>query len=121
MVGVPLEELQYLNPKYYNDIIPGAGGKCVVTVPYSYSSAWLAADQDSLYLHNASKYLSEKVVRDVSEGKASGGGARQVYTVRSGDTLSHIARRYHVSVKQLRTWNHLRSDRLSIGQKIYIY
>lgn len=124
VVGVPLEELQYLNPEYYNDIVPGAGGKCPVTIPYDYSAAWLAADQDSLYLHNAAKYLSEQVIKDISEGKSAGGGgggARVCHTVRSGDTLSHIARRYHVSVKQLMNWNHLRSDRLSIGQKIYIY
>ena len=124
VVGVPLEELQYLNPEYYNEIVPGAGGKCTVTIPYDYSSAWLAADQDSLYLHNAGKYLSEQVMKDISEGKSGGSGggsARVCHTVKSGDTLSHIARRYHVSVKQLMSWNHLRSDRLSIGQKIYIY
>lgn len=124
VVGVPVEELQYLNPEYYNDIVPGAGGKCTVTIPYEYSSAWLSADQDSLYLHNAAQYLSEQVMKDVSEGKAGSsgnGGARVCYTVKSGDTLSHIARRYHVSVKQLMSWNHLRSDRLSIGQKIYVY
>ena len=46
---------------------------------------------------------------------------KTVYVVKSGDTLSHIARRYHTSVKQLMSWNHLHSDRLSIGQKIYIY
>ena len=123
VVGVPLQELQYLNPKYYNDIIPGNGGECVVNVPYSWSAAWLAADRDSLYSHNAKLYLSDQVLKDVSEGKGSGsgGGARTVYTVRSGDTLSHISRRYHVSVKQIMNWNHMRSDRLSIGQKIYIY
>lgn len=124
VVGVPLQELQYLNPKYYNDIIPGSGGVCTVNVPYNWSAAWLAADQDSLYNHNAKLYLSDQVLKDVSKGKSSGSGgsgARTVYVVRSGDTLSHIARRYHVSIRQLMNWNHMRSDRLSIGQKIYIY
>ena len=120
VVGVPMDELRYLNPKYYNDIIPGSSGVCAVNVPYEWSAAWLAADQDSLYLHKASELLSEQVIKDIESG-TSKGGARQVYVVRSGDTLSHIARRYHVSVKQLISWNHLRSDRLSIGQKIYIY
>lgn len=123
VVGVPLQDLQYLNPKYYNDIIPGSGGEYIVNVPYSWSAAWLAADQDSLYSHNASLYLSEHVLKDASSGSSgsSTGGACTVYKVRSGDTLSHIARKYHVSVKQLMNWNHMRSDRLSIGQKIYIY
>ena len=123
VVGVPFEDLQYLNPKYYNDIIPGNNKTYVLNIPYNWSSAFLAAEPDSLYSHNASLYLSEQVLKDISEGKASssGSGSKTVYVVRSGDTLSHIARRYRVSVKQLMNWNHLRSDRLSIGQKIYIY
>lgn len=45
-----------------------------------------------------------------------------IYRVKSGDTLSHIAVRYHVTVAQLQKWNHLRStDNISIGQKIKIY
>ena len=125
VVGIPLEDLQYLNPKYYNDIVPGNNGTCVLNVPYKWSAAFLAAEPDSIYAHNASVYLSEQVLKDISEGKAPAGGgssgSKTCYTVRSGDTLSHIARRYRVSVRQIMSWNHLRSDRLSIGQKIYIY
>ena len=123
VVGVPLDDLRYLNPKYYNDIVPGSGGICTLNIPFEWSAGFMGSDQDSLYKHKASEYLSDQVLKDIESGKtsAAGGNARTVYTVRSGDTLSHIARRYHTSVKQLMSWNHLRSDRLSIGQKIYIY
>lgn len=120
-VGVPLDQLKDLNPKYYNDVVPGAAGTCILIVPEEWSEAYMAVEPDSLYSHNASKYLSEQVVKDIAAGKSAGGGSKTCYVVRKGDTLSHIARRYRVSVKQLMTWNHLRSDRLSIGQKIYIY
>ena len=118
-IGVPLDELKYLNPKYYRDIIPGDSGSCTLILPEYWTEAYLAVEPDSLYAHNASVYLSEKVLKDLAAGKQEGSG--KVYTVRSGDTLSHIAKRHGVSVKQLMQWNHLRSDRLSIGQKIYIY
>lgn len=121
VVGVPLEEIKYLNPKYYNDIVPGSGGTCTLILPEKWTDAYIDAAADTLYTHKASEYLSEKVIRDISEGKASGGSSKTCYVVKSGDTLSHIARRYRVSVKQLMNWNHLRSDRLSIGQKIFIY
>ena len=123
VVGIPYDELRYLNPQYYNDIIPGSSGTHAVTVPYSWSAAWLAAEPDSLYSHNAKLYLSDQVMKDISEGKAAkeGGNMRTCYVVKKGDTLSYIARRYRVSVSQLKAWNHLRSDRLSIGQKIYIH
>ncbi|HLI18912.1 MAG TPA: substrate-binding domain-containing protein [Rhodanobacteraceae bacterium] len=40
------------------------------------------------------------------------------YTVVSGDTLSKIARDHSVSVEDLRTWNHLHSDMLKVGQEL---
>jgi peptidoglycan DL-endopeptidase LytE len=40
------------------------------------------------------------------------------YTVRSGDCLSKIAKGNHVSVTQLKGWNHLASDRIKINQKL---
>jgi LysM repeat protein len=42
-----------------------------------------------------------------------------VHHVRAGDTLAGIAKRYHVSVRALRQWNHV-GDILHVGQKIYI-
>lgn len=43
------------------------------------------------------------------------------YTVKSGDTLSGIARKYHVKVSDLKKWNHLKNDIIKIDQKLKIY
>ncbi|MCS7155579.1 MAG: LysM peptidoglycan-binding domain-containing protein [Bacteroidota bacterium] len=42
------------------------------------------------------------------------------HTVRRGETLSAIARRYGVSIAQLRQWNGLASNRLRVGQRLLI-
>jgi membrane-bound lytic murein transglycosylase D len=42
------------------------------------------------------------------------------YTVRQGDTLGAIARRYGVTVSQLQAWNGLKGTRLSIGQVLQV-
>jgi membrane-bound lytic murein transglycosylase D len=47
------------------------------------------------------------------------GEVRQVHRVKSGDTLSGIARRYHVRVSDLKRWNQ-GVGVLRINQKIYI-
>ncbi len=44
----------------------------------------------------------------------------KTHTVKSGETLSHIARKYGVSVKQIKEWNKLKSDIIQIGQKLII-
>lgn len=43
-----------------------------------------------------------------------------IYTVKAGDTLFSIARRYRTTVKNLRTLNNLQTDILTIGQQLII-
>ena len=48
--------------------------------------------------------------------------SRQIYyTVRYGDTLSELAIKHHTSVRKLKKWNGLRSDRIYSGQKLKIW
>jgi phosphate transport system substrate-binding protein len=42
------------------------------------------------------------------------------YTVDKGDTLSRIARKYSVSVADLRKWNDLKNDMLQVGQVLQL-
>jgi LysM repeat protein len=44
----------------------------------------------------------------------------QIYWVKSGDTLTGIAKHYHISVKKIQAWNKLDSDFLKPGEKLKI-
>lgn len=46
--------------------------------------------------------------------------AGATHTVRKGDTLTGIARRYGISTTQLKAWNGIRSNRLIAGQKLAV-
>jgi membrane-bound lytic murein transglycosylase D len=46
---------------------------------------------------------------------------RVVHRVKSGDTLSSIARQYGTTVAQLKKWNSLRSNTLRVGQRLTIW
>ncbi len=54
----------------------------------------------------------------LSKNKSS---QRVYYTVRYGDTLSEIAIKYGVSIKKIKRWNRLSSDKIVIGQKLIIW
>jgi murein DD-endopeptidase MepM/ murein hydrolase activator NlpD len=54
------------------------------------------------------------------KSSSSSSGNYQYYRVKSGDTLSHIAGRYHTSVSKLKSLNGLRSDFLSVGQRLRV-
>ncbi len=43
------------------------------------------------------------------------------YSVKQGDTLSAISRKYRVSVANIKRWNNLRSDMIRVGQRLKIY
>jgi LysM repeat protein len=47
-------------------------------------------------------------------------GGSQTYSVKSGDTLTSIASHFGVSIKALRSVNHLTTDKIRVGQKLII-
>lgn len=57
----------------------------------------------------------ESIIRD-----REGTRGTTYYTVRSGDTLTRIARMHDMTVEQLRDLNNLQSDMLSIGQQLTV-
>jgi len=44
----------------------------------------------------------------------------RVYTVRKGDKLSLISKKFGVSSQNLMLWNNLRSSKVKVGQKLYL-
>ncbi|HUL45117.1 MAG TPA: DUF4340 domain-containing protein [Bacteroidota bacterium] len=48
-------------------------------------------------------------------------GDLTVYTVKKGETMQTIAKRYNVSVEQILKWNLLKSISVKPGQELYIY
>ena len=129
LLGIPLDDLRDLNPQYHKDILPGASGDEVLRIPFNYTSAFLDL-QDSVYNYRKEELLTAKVQdgrevisgRPVPTARPSAGGTGQwvYYKVKSGDTLSRIAQRNHCTVKQLKSWNNLKSDRISIGQRLKV-
>jgi membrane-bound lytic murein transglycosylase D len=125
LVGIPIEVLESMNPQYIRDIIPGNSKEYILRIPYSYSGEFIA-HEDSLYTYKKDFYFDpqtltpSKTTRSTPAASGNGGGTI-VYKVKSGDSLGKIAKKYHVTVKQLKQWNKLRSDVVRIGQRITIY
>lgn len=124
VMGIPMDDIRDLNPQYFKDYVPAEGGTEVLRLPYTYSSSFLEL-QDSIYRYKADILLSGKIIdgRELVEGRpvpTSTGTQWVYYKVKSGDNLSKIAKKYHTTVKQLKTWNNLKSDVLHIGQRLKV-
>ncbi|MCW9706997.1 LysM peptidoglycan-binding domain-containing protein [Fodinibius salsisoli] len=48
-------------------------------------------------------------------------GKAQTHTVSSGETLFSISKKYQVSIAELKSWNDLAANNLSVGQTLTIY
>ena len=121
LVGISVEELENLNPQYIKDIVPGNSKPYILRIPFNYSSAFIA-NEDSLYTHRAEELFNPQTLESVTSSSASSStGERVAYKVKNGDNLGKIAARYRVTVNQLKSWNHLRSNTIRVGQTLYIY
>ena len=120
LTGVSVEMLKKLNPQYVHDIVPGtAKEEYVLRLPYQYTTKFIE-NEDSVYAYNAKEYFSPSTLQNIAVSGSSS-SQRIAYKVKSGDYLGRIASRYHVTVKQIMEWNHLRNTNLRVGQVLYIY
>ena len=106
-----VDEVRFLNPGLRCSVIPA------LDVPYAFK---LPSDKTQLFdqFRDSIIFLSANAKQQYYYG-ATGSG--RVYVVRSGDNLGKIAGKYHVSVAQIKQWNHLHSNVIRTGQKLRIY
>lgn len=116
VLQISLEEVRSLNPQYRRDIIPGNIRPYTLVLPSQQIYAYIEAE-DEILAHDAQLYAQRTVVEP--EGVAP--GTMVYHKVRKGETLSKIARKYGVSVSNLRRWNNLRKNSyLRIGQRLAV-
>ena len=76
-----------------------------------------------LKLKNNYETLAEAVVKSLVEyigANYTSNTQNNLYTVKSGDTLWNIAKKYDITVNELKQLNNLSSNSLKIGQKLKI-
>ncbi len=120
---VPMDQLVAANPKVKNTLSIGQ----VVLVPRSLAvltNPAAAPDNTAVAANPAPKRdkpdKPEKSTRVAPSSAAGSASGAQTHTVASGQTLSAIARKYHVSVADLRRWNNLKNDNLRLKQRLVV-
>ena len=127
-IDVSLEVLQMLNPEYILSIIPATTKAYPLTLPTERITDFII-NQDSIFAKD-SLYLGEYVVEanleakrneKAPETKRNESRPAKYHTVKKGDVLGAIAKKYGCTVKQLMSWNGLKNaDALRIGQRLRV-
>jgi membrane-bound lytic murein transglycosylase D len=132
--GIPLKQLEFLNPQYRFSIVPVAGRYSELAVPAGYWDDFVLW-QDSVYnAYDSSlfqlttqkieyppapgrQYRGETVKNLEIEGKT-----KLKYTLQSGDILGVIAEKYDVEVEDLKYWNNISNERkIQAGKSLDIF
>ncbi|MCD7899917.1 MAG: transglycosylase SLT domain-containing protein [Bacteroides sp.] len=133
LCNVSIEQLKSLNPQYKRNIIPGDVKPYTLRLPHGQLCAFIDKE-DSIYSHRASELFTNRrqVEAKRNTGTASKTAVRSSATtaksnkvvyhkIRSGETLSTIARKYKVTVNNLKRWNNLRNNNIRAGKQLKIY
>ncbi|STY44600.1 Muramidase-2 precursor [Listeria grayi] len=86
--------------------------------------SWNSLKSDTIYVGQklkVSKAASAPASKPAaSKPAAPAASTAKTYTVVSGDNLSKIAKKYKVTVANLKSWNSLKSDTIYVGQKLKV-
>lgn len=129
VLGISYDEIKSLNPQYKKDIIPAFSQPMPVRLRSNDLLRYIAM-ADSVPRYNYDTYFNPTKDLNVvasSNGTVTDDGMMIVqktpnkyHTVRKGETLGKIASKYHTSVGNIKSWNHLRSTNLRVGQKLIV-
>lgn len=115
-MNLPKEEVAFLNPMYKAGIIPAYNGKTYSLRLPSDQILNFASNEQAIYGYKTKAGVEkEKLVAEIKHATD-----KQYHTVRSGESLGLIARKYNVTVTQIKQWNNLKGTMIHPGQKLVI-
>ena len=115
---IDTETLRGLNPQYKENVIPGKFLPGSLRLPEDKIRDFILSG-DSIYNYEREKYFSAEKVKELKNQATNSGFV--IHKIRSGESLSTIARRYRVTIAELKRWNGLRSSNIVAGKTLKIY
>ncbi len=114
--------MKVLNPMYKLHVVPAPrDGKMYALVLPRAAVASFQECADSAYAaSNKTRVRPESPEPQTTTASSAPASSTKRHTVRSGETLSAIARKYGVRVSDIQKWNGLRGTTIQIGQRLIV-
>jgi membrane-bound lytic murein transglycosylase D len=116
-IGMDIQQIRMLNPVYKRDYIPART---------TYSLLVLPADKTNQYLKNEVNILGfasppADYNQLVARAGNTDGRTKIIHEVKAGEYTHKIAMMYNVTLENIRAWNHLSGNEVTVGQKLVIW
>jgi membrane-bound lytic murein transglycosylase D len=117
ILDISISELEFLNPAYKINVIPFIDERAYhLVLPVSKMGVFVQ-NESEIYNH----FSALDALKQKSYPKYSEEDERIVHRVRNGEYLGKIASRYGCSVSKIKKWNNLKSDAISVGQRLILF
>ena len=131
--NIDIEQLRTLNPSYRRDIAPGATKLSAIRLPQTEVGKFIDM-QDSIYAYNAEALFTKRATVEVndntptytrssssrSKSKKRTSRRGKTVTIKSGQTLSEIAKKNGTTVAKLKKLNGLKGNNIRAGKKLRV-
>ena len=133
--NIDIEQLRTLNPSYRRDIAPGATKLSAIRLPQIEVGKFIDM-QDSIYAYNAEALFTKRATVEVNDdaptykrstssrsrikSKKRTSSRGKTVTIKSGQTLSEIAKKNGTTVAKLKKLNGLKGTNIRAGKKLRV-
>lgn len=124
LLDISVDQLQFLNPSYKRDFIPYIADKPhYLRLPLD-KIAILTSNEDKIYAYAAYDFNKREKPFTSNEAYATSSESltskTRFHKVKRGETLGGISQKYGVSLSQLKKWNNLKTNTISMGRNLKI-
>lgn len=116
VLDMPVEDIAFLNPSFLLEVIPETDKFHVLTLPKSKVATFIN-NEETIYAYKSPR---ESRIDSLMSIKRALPVASKTHVVRSGESISTIARKYGVTVNEIKKWNKLKSTKLQRGQRLKV-
>lgn len=116
-----IEELKYYNPALRKGIIPFTSEKISLTLPYNKAIKFIQLGNDTGFKARIDNNMMA-LNKEIEQAKALERKSAKtiIYRVKRNEMLASIADKFNVTVKEIKQWNHLKSNKVAAGKKLKI-
>lgn len=120
-IHVPIEDLKTFNPQYTKEIIPATDTTpYVLRMPIQYVLEFAGREKE-IYAYQTQEAIDKaKVLEQAKKVPAEVKHTAKYHVVKSGESLTTIAKKYNTTVAKIKKLNNLKSDKIRPKQKLRV-
>lgn len=121
-LGVSMKDLATYNPQFTKGIIPASDSvSYVLRLPSQYAVQFAVREKEIYAYKTREQIDKEKVLEEAQKVVVAPPPSKPKYhTVKKGETLSGIAKKYRVTVANIKKWNNLKSNTIKANQRLRV-